>query len=296
MPSKEDKIGTDAPLHKLKEHCRVLESSLKPPYLKPEEKEALHGKGREDDMVKDDWWRRLVELSSYARRKEFGQLDSGGNAVVDEGPLMDAIEDVPIEVDLRNRTVRVYPASFSRIGVVEDLDFWLKWLGYMYTMYRANPDLVMDGSRLREVLGGIREAEGHIRGKLYAQITAPGPEPLEIDNAPKWAMRITPAEHNALLDAWLEVNVMRPKRAEQVIKQKYPTKPSKGADSAPGTMQGFPFLFASQSYRTEKPVKHYINDRSLAEQLVSWAAHAQKEIHEQEKREKERKKNANKSR
>ena len=110
-----------------------------------------------------------------------------------------------------------------------------------------------------------------------------------------------PAEQLALLNAWTEVNVLRPKRAEQVIRRKFPLKKSGGeSGGAQGSLQGFPFLFAGKSYRTHEPVERYMNDESLAQQLVAMAAHASQEMFAREKSrakaEVERKRNKHKKR
>lgn len=288
-------------------HCEHLESVLKPPVLTDEERAALHASDvPEDERTKDDWWKRLGEVRSYARRKEFDQWTPGGE--VEEEALLEVQNLEPVAVELpRGTEVRVHPASWDRVMAVEDLDFWLKQLMVWRHLVKENRE---DFDEPDYLLGRLRMEVERTRRWLYAQVTEPGQKARERRQVPSWLVRtldriplvgglvhdlleglplwtrwMTGIEEIMLLHAWLEVNVSRPKKAEQVIRQKYPTKKGGGQGDKPSTLQGFAFTMTSVAYRERKAPREIICDRSMAEVLTTYTNESQRKRHEHEEAE-----------
>lgn len=283
MPS----IG-EIPRAKVRALCETTERLLKPPVLTDSERAALHASDvPAEDRSKDDWWKRLSEVQSYARRKErwtpiFDQAE------IDEAPLMDTLADQPVEVTLSNgRVVLVRPASWDRLMVVEDLWYWLGELETIRTVLRKDPE---NFERADDLMKRVRDEIGWVRAWAYAQVCAPGTAPLDMpdgEEAPRWARELTMVDHSRLVAAWLEVHVRRPKMAESVVRAKYPAStPSTSEKDGPvGSMSGFPFMMASIAYREKKSPAYVKRDRSLSELMTTYMVQGQQQTSQREKSE-----------
>lgn len=273
MPS----IG-ELSLAKVRALCEELERLLKPPIITPDERDALHASDVPTiERTKDDWWRRYAELRSYARRKE-KWTPAFPAEQVDEGPLHDVELGRPIDVKMNDGSVRtVRPASWMRILVVEDLWYWLGELEVMRQVIQSDPKNFDDPE---DLLKQFRAEISATRGWLYTQVCAPGPEPVEMEGAEpqEWALRIGPGDHLRLLDAWMEMHIARVRKADMVIRQKYPA-PKEPQDGEGGTMCGFPFLFLSAAYRENTTPRYVMTNRDLPEVMTTYAAEAQKHAH-----------------
>lgn len=274
MPS----IG-ELSLARVRAFCQETERLLKSSIISDEERAELHGSDiPEEERTKDDWWMRYTEVRSYARRKErfAAQLPIED---IDEGPLEDTQASRPHEVVLTDGSLRlVRPASWARLMVVEDLWFWLGQLEVIAEVLRGDPDN-FEGPE--ELLKRVRAEMEVTRGWLYTQVCAPGPAPLEMEGADpeEWARDIGPHDHLQLLNAWLEVHVTRVRRAELVIRQKYPVAPEDREGGGSSGTAGFAFLMASAAYREGKAPMSVRRDRDLPELMTTYALEGEKQAH-----------------
>ena len=283
MPS----VG-EVPVKRLRRHSKELERLLKPPILTDEERGQLHASDvEEDDRTKDDWWKRLSELKSYARRKEAPPVPKA-LPVVDEGPLLAALSDEPVEVRLTwGKRVLVRPASLARIMVIEDLEWWARQLEVFRIVLRQ--DMTAFETPWTTVWK-IRQEATRARRWLYVQVCAPSPQPVDFNvekSPPLWSKLLTAVDEQGLLNAWLKVNVNRIRDAEEIIRQKYPIKPfTDDPREQKGSLQGFAFLMAGAAYREKKAPSYVIRDRSLSEVFTTYTAASRQSQHSREESEK----------
>ena len=201
MPS----VG-EYPIHRVRAFCEATEQTMRPPILTDEEREGLHASDvPPDERTKDDWWRRYTEVRSYLRRKEFQSFQS--SQAVDEGPVLSVIANDPIEVELSNGSLKqVSQASYDRIMLVENYDFLTKAIQIARLSVMENPTAVED---FEDTLKRLQAEEVWAIQMLLAQVCAPGPEPLELEEIPEWCQELTPTDGSSLLNAWRIVNVER---------------------------------------------------------------------------------------
>ena len=281
MPS----VG-EYPATTLRAFCEDTEKTMRPPILSEEERAALHAFDVDpDERTKDDWWKRYTEVSSDLRRKEFYTLRAQQN--VNEGPILSVIVDDPIEVELTDGSLKqVCMASYDRIMLVENYDFLIKAIQVARASVMEDPGST---DNFRDTLERLRAEEARAFQLLVAEVCAPGPEPLELDEPPEWCAKLTTADGQAILRAWRMANLDRPALAEQIIKSKYPLK--KKNDTQPADDSGgFSFLFLSVAWREKVPVRSIMRNRALASMLVQYMAQGQQDAHHREKAEAESKK------
>ena len=272
MPS----VG-EIPAAKIRGLCEELDRLLKEPVISDAEREVLHATDVDPaDRTKDDWWKRLGELRSYARRKEEavrrGPIRS--RRKVDESAILEVIRVEPVEITLPgNIDVLVYPASFDRIMVVEDLYFWVLQLISWREVLKEDPHGIQNPEAM---LGRLRDETNHARAQLYAQVCAPGFEPLDLEaDPPPWAYQVGTIGELMLVSAWIEVNSNRLRAAERAIEDRFPLmedKKKKPDRSIGGTLGGFPIMMCSIAFRENKAPKTVMRDRSLAEVFITYTA------------------------
>lgn len=258
---------------RLEAHCNSMESMMKPPVLSDEERADLHGCNIPvDERTKDDWWKRYSELVGYNRRKEFKSF-SRDHVAVDESALYDAVMDVPMSVELQSGAmVSICPASIERVAIVEDLYFWTFKVAAFREAVKIDPGNFNDPDTL---LSRLRKESLQCRRRMYNQVCAPTPAPLDNDeDFPEWIYDITGIDDRRMLDVWFEVNVKRLQNAEAVIAAKYPLKKKPDASEAlAGTLHGFPFMFIGVAYRENTTPAFVARDRSIVSMIATYAAH-----------------------
>ena len=286
MPS----VG-EYPIHRVRAFCEQTEATMRPPILTDEERDNLHASDVDpDDRTKDDWWKRYTEVRSYLRRKEFQSFQKQQD--IDEGPILSVVANDPIEVELSDGSLKqVYMASYDRIMLVENYDFLIKAIQIARTSIMEDILVVDD---FHAMLDRLREEEVGATQMLLAQVCAPGPEPLDLQEVPEWCSKLIPEDGKALLSAWLTVNVERPAAAERVIRAKWPTKKESKDRTGKDSLGGFSFLFLSVSWREMVPVHTIMKDRALAGILVQYLTHGQEEKHLRQKAEADRPNKKNK--
>jgi hypothetical protein len=255
---------------------------MRPPILTDEEREGLHASDvPPEDRTKDDWWKRYVEVRSYLRRKEFQAFQNQHG--INEGPVLSVVVNDPVEVELTDGSVtQVCMASYDRIMLVENFDFLIKAIQVARASVMEDPASVAD---FRDTLDRLQAEESRAFQLLIAQVCAPGPEPLDIEEPPKWCSKLTTADGKAILSAWRIVNLDRPLLADEAIKAKWPVKKKKDTSAANDSLGGFSFLFLSVAWRERIPVRSVMRDRALASLLTEYLAHGQQELHHKEKAE-----------
>lgn len=198
-----------------------------------------------------EWCRRL---STFARRQEWKARTQGDSRAADLWELAQAaLEDRAEVVDLPSikRRVSVKPASWARIMLVEDCDWWLMRLSAARLTLKKSAD---DGETIKDldaIMGAVRQEINHTRAILYAQITAPTPAP--VDEMVDWADKIVPTEEARLLQAWHDVNtdILRRLRAPQSQRDGSTLPPS------------WSMLFQSVAWRNNEYPRHIIQNWSL---------------------------------
>lgn len=157
--------------------------------------------------TKHELYLRWAELHAFAKRREEQARRTGDVSAAELWKVaQEALEDRQEVVRLPSldRTVRITPASWARIMIVEDCDWWLLRLTAARMVFKNDADAGKRIEELDETLTRIREEASRVRALLFGQIVAPSPAPAE--EPVEWADRITPAEEAALLAAWHNVN------------------------------------------------------------------------------------------
>ena len=262
---------------------------MRPPILTDEEREALHATDvPRDERTKDDWWKRYTEVRSYLRRKEFFDQSWVGKQEINEGPIMTVVANDPVEVELTDGSLKqVCMASYDRIMLVENYDFLIKVVQVARASIMEDPGSV---DNFRDALMDLSDEEVWAFQMLAAQVCAPGPEPLDLEEPPAWTAKLTTIDGQALMSAWRMVNLERPALAQDVIKAKYPLKKKLKGDTSRDSLGGFSFLFMSIAWREMVPVRSIMRNRALASMLVQYMAQGQQDAHHREKAEAESKK------
>lgn len=284
MPS----VG-EYPAVRIRAFCEDTEKTMRPPILTDEERDALHASDvPPDERTKDDWWKRYTEVRSYLRRKEFFDQSWTGKQEVDEGPILAVVVNDPVEVELTDGSLKqVRMASYDRIALVENYDFLIKAIRVARISVMDDPRSVDD---FRDTLERLGEEESRALQILAAEVCAPGPEPLDLEEPPAWTKNLTRVDGLVLLQAWRTVNVDRPALAERAIRAKYPVKKKDKGATGNYSHGGFSFLFLSVAWREMVPVRAIMRDRALASMLIQYMAQGQQEAHAKEKSEAESKK------
>jgi hypothetical protein len=117
---------------------------------------------------------------------------------------------------------------------------------------------------LDQILDRIISELGFQRSRLYAQVTAPTPKP--VDYEVDWADDITPIEDMALLQAWHRVNM-------DLITQLPQPRSRDGTRDLP---THWSFVFQSVAWRERRPPEEIIRDRSLVSIVTSTVLEALK--------------------
>ena len=224
--------------------------------------------------VKDDYWQWWADLRAFIKRGAWIERKRGNIADADalENALA-ALEERPefIELPSAGVNVRITPASRSRIEILEDhanLELRLE-IGR-----RHLHGLILDGKALKnraripelcsecerpleagdtaDLLKRITSELQYQRSCIYAQVTAPGPEPVPVGTTVEWADKITPEENLALLGAYHRVNLERLRNLPKPV-----------ATDGSALPQHWSFLFARQAAREKKPAHVIMRDRSL---------------------------------
>lgn len=269
--------------------------------LRQKHKERRRDQGRKRANM-EDLWRWWADLKSFWRREESGAVHTGrvGAPKRKLGPdpldaALKALEDRPEYVELPSvgLFVRVTPASWDRIQEIESLDWWLmrceaaRWLvrDRVKESGRLPDDTPpcgecgrpMEPVELDQIGKDIRQQIVLLKGLIFRQITAPGPEPavqqiagdgivraivrtvkwllgkLELEPV-RWGSKITPAEHVALLQAYHRVNLERMRNI--------PRPTTEAGDSE--LPSHWSFVFAHQAHHESRPPKEIMKTRSLA--------------------------------
>lgn len=245
---------------------------------------------------KDDLWARYAELRSLARRNEWVNAAASGEITTDEmEAALEALEGRGELVELASvkAIVRVVPASYERINLVEDLELAQRRLQDAHEALRAaierGDDLELPGydvdacpecrrprrpAQLHELLAGFRKEIAHYRGLIYSQVTAPDPKPVDDAKPPPWSSKITPLEHLALVQAYHRVNMDLLRRLPRPVSR----------DGERELPAHWSFLFSQLEARTKHrlPAKHFMREYSLAA-IVAALTQEQME-HEAEKK------------
>jgi len=228
--------------------------------------------------TKDELWQWFAELRSLARRNEWKSAEGSGRVTADElDAALEALEGRGEYVQLASvkLVVRIVPASYDRINLIEHLEWTALRLEAAEALIRrkidAGDDAELPGydvdicpecerprrpAALDELLARIQAEITHNRGLIYAQVTAPGPSPAPAAEGVTWASKLTPIEHVALVQAYHRVNLdllrRLPKPMSRDGERELPTHWS--------------FLFAQLEARTDKqiPADRFMRDRSLA--------------------------------
>lgn len=211
---------------------------------------------------KDDLWEELAHLMSLARRREWrGSQGSQSRADALDIALY-AMADKPITVELPSarRGVKVHPASWPRILLIEDQDFWLQQLHVLREVIRSN---YADYDEPQRMLQEVAEEIDTVRLELLAQVIAPGPAIYE-GRPPEWLVRLTPIEDMALKQAWHRLNL------EPLLTMPKPVS-KKGDRELPSH---WAFLFESVSWRTKQASPEVVHNRSLVSMVAESSVRA----------------------
>ncbi len=218
--------------------------------------------------TKDDLWAWLGELKSLTRLRKAGAKRQGTSDRADAlEAAIAALEGRAETVHLASidKTVRVTPASWARIMIVEDLSWWVARLAMYHMVLTDDDEKARDQAEqddpdrgLDELMERVVSEISHQRRRLYAQITAPSPRPVE-DAEVEWADDITPVEDMALLQAWHRVNLdllaNMPEPTSKDGKRKLPLH--------------WAFVFQSVAWRERRPPEEIVRDRSLVSIVAS---------------------------
>ncbi len=227
-------------------------------------------------LYKDDFWKWWAELRAYAKREAWLAVKRGD--ITDADALEAAIEALEeraetIELPSAGLHVSVTPASWARIQIIEDhamlelklqatRHFLLERIREGKPIKRkrgATVELCSECERPIEAGNTVEllqrtEAELSFQmGSIYAQVTAPGPEPLPLGSVVEWVRKITPEEHITILGAYHRVNLERLRRL--------PAPAGRDKKTALPTHWGF--LFARLAAQENKPAAEIMRDRSL---------------------------------
>ena len=223
---------------------------------------------------KDDYWQWWADLRAFVKRSAWIERKRGNIQDADALEVaLAALEERPEFVELPSAgvNVRITPASRSRIEILEDhanLELRLE------TGRRYLHGLILDGKALKnraripelcpecerpleagdtaDLLTRVTAELQYQRSCLYAQVTAPGPEPIPVGSTVEWADKITPEENLALLGAYHRVNLERLRNLPAPISTDGSALPSHWS-----------FLFARQAAKEKKPAHVIMRDRSL---------------------------------
>jgi hypothetical protein len=213
------------------------------------EKIAEQRRGARD---KDSLWDWLAELKSLARARKALEQKRGSPVKADAyEAAIAALEGRAESVWLPSldTSVKVVPASWARILIVEDCEYWILKL-HAYEIFIKQQEEQSDDHP--QILDRVITSINETRSLLYAQIAAPTPAPVEegID----WADKITVLEEMALKQAWHRVNLDLIARLPEPASR----------DGKRALPRHWSFVFQSYSWRERRPPGEIIRDRSLA--------------------------------
>lgn len=207
--------------------------------------------------TKDDLHMAHAKLMSFGRRREWQHRKNGHTApAVDPESLdaaLSALEERAEVVELRRspEAVRlvIVPASYARIVMVEDLEFWVQRLESI-RLYLQHPQCP-DPEPAERLVRVDRELE-HQRAMLFTQVAAPTAAPATGEEPAPWARDLRPEEAVALLQAWHRVN-LEPLR-------RLPKPAGRTGETLP---PHWSILFQSIAWREKRPPSEIVRDRSL---------------------------------
>lgn len=217
--------------------------------------------------TKDDIWEWLVELRSLARVRKATTDQRSGHKTVDAlEAAIAALEGRAEMVELKSigRTVKVVPASWARIMLVEDINWWIMRLTAAHVVFKNDEAHETPLHELDQILDRILSELSFQRSRLYALVTAPTPAP--VDHVVDWADDITPIEDMALVQAWHRVNM-------DLMTQLPQPRSRDGVRNLP---THWSFVFQSVAWRERRPPEEIIRDRSLVSIVTSTVLEALK--------------------
>ncbi len=218
---------------------------------------------------KDSLWEEWAELRaiaiSGATRKKSGLTEDALTAA-----LSALKEEVSvIHVPSIDQSFSVCPASWARINIIEEHEWWLRRLEAAKSILTVEADHgvpnrfviekrctacggITEPGSLKQLLNDVSAEIRFQRGMILANVVAPTPAP--ITEPADWVDDVTVVEEELLKQTYHRVNF-------DVIQQ-LPDPVS--ADNQRNLPRSWAFLFQSLEERTHKPAAHFMKNRALA--------------------------------
>ncbi len=256
-------------LAELKKRIAFLERNLVRSRLATEQDVRTVADRFKGARSKDKLWEQWAELRALALARALSHEPEREFSRESLEAAVAALGDQTQEVTLRSvgETFTIHPASFLRIKKIEKHAMWVAQLDAASSVvltgvvtgekHSASPEVCETCERPLapgqddELLARIQTEMEYQRSMLYANVVAPGPQPVE--EPVDWSGAVTQMEETILMQVYHQVTY-------DVLAQLPSPKSKDGERELP---KSWAFLFANHADREHRPSVEGMRDRSL---------------------------------
>ncbi len=218
---------------------------------------------------KDSLWEEWAELRaiaiSGATRNRSGLTEDSLDAAL----LALKEESSVIEIPSLDETFPICPASWARIILIEEHEWWLRRLEAAKAILSSEASQgvsnrfvmekrctacggVTEPGSLKKLMNEVTVEIKYQRGMIYANVTAPTAAPVE--NPVDWVDELAIVEETAMMQEYHRVNYDTIQQLPDPV----------SADGQRELPKSWAFLFQGLEERTHKPASHFMKNRALA--------------------------------